>query len=72
MVEKKSAYRVAQIDDYVKHIFRDHNWEADHLANLETKGHGQVTIESVERADEWTAVKGYWDGSSGCGVDKEK
>ena len=25
MVEKKSAYRVAQTDDYVKHIFRDHN-----------------------------------------------
>ena len=30
--KRKIAYPVAQIDDYVKHIFREHNQEADNLA----------------------------------------
>ena len=34
----KIAYTVAQIDDYVKHIFKEHNLETDHLANLWTIG----------------------------------
>ena len=29
---------LGKIGDYVKHIFREHNQEADHLANLGTEG----------------------------------
>ena len=42
---KKIAYPVAQIDDYVKHIFREHNQEADHLANLGAEEQRKIMIE---------------------------
>ena len=30
---RKVAYPVRQVDDYVRHVLREHNQEADHLAN---------------------------------------
>ena len=56
---RKFWYPVAQIDDYVKHIFREHNQEADHLANLGTEGQKEVTIEGVKNTEDWKAVRGY-------------
>ena len=56
------AYPVGLIDDYGKHIFREHNQEAN------------ITTEGGRNTEEWKAVSGYWDGSkktdgrSGCGV----
>ena len=77
------AYPVAQTDDCVKHISREHSQDADHLANLGTKEQRKITIEKGDNSDTWKAVGGFWDGStktcgrSGCGVvikgvDKEK
>ena len=63
---------MGEIDDCKKHIFREHNQEADHLAHLGTEGKMKITIEGVKNTEKWKAVRGYWDGSkkidgrSGC------
>ena len=70
---RKVAHLVGMFADYAKHIFREHNQEADHLANLETEGQRKVTSESGGNTEEWKAVRGCWDGCqkedgrSGCG-----
>ena len=77
------ASPISKIDDCVKHIFREHNQEADHWANAGAKGQRKVIIDRKSDADKWKAVKGCWDGSckdngkSGCcvvkkGVDRER
>ena len=37
--KEKKAHPVAPIDDYMKHIFQEHNPEADHLAQRAEKVH---------------------------------
>ena len=55
------ANTVSKNDDYVKHIFREHN-----LTNVRV-------IDRTSNADTWKAVEGFFDGScrdngkSGCG-----
>ena len=61
-MEEKKAFPV-RTDDELKHIFREHNQVADHLANLVTEGHRKITIERVRNTEEWKAARGYWDGS---------
>ena len=81
--KRKIAYPVVQIDDNVKHIFREHNQEAEHLENLGAEGQRKITIEKGDSTENWKTVRGFWDGStktdvrSGCGVvikgvDKDK
>ena len=41
------------IDDYVRHIFREHNQEVDHVANLGTKEQHKITIEGVPKTKKW-------------------
>ena len=48
-------------DGYLQHTFREHNQEADHLANLRTEGKVKTT-EGVKHTEEWKAVRGCWDG----------
>ena len=43
--KKKSACPATQIDDYVRHIFREHNQESDHLANLGADGQSKIVVE---------------------------
>ena len=68
------AIPVTQIDDYVNHIFREHNQEADYLANLRAEERRKITVEKGNKTENWKAVRGFWDGSikidgsSGCGV----
>ena len=72
--KKKTANHISKIDDDVKHIFREHNQEADHWAIVGTEGQRQVVIDRENDADTWKAVERFWDGSckdnekSGCGV----
>ena len=54
---------ILEIDDYVKHVFREHNTEADHSANVGAEGQRKVVIDRKGNADTWKAVKGFWDGS---------
>ena len=44
VVKEKKTYLVGLIDDHVKHVFREYNQEADHLANLEVKGRGKSQL----------------------------
>ena len=44
----KIAHLISRIDDYVKHNFREHNQEADHLANLGAEGQRHIDIEKME------------------------
>ena len=37
--KRKIANPISKIDDYAKHIFQEHNQEADHWANLGAEGH---------------------------------
>ena len=62
--EKKVAFPESQIDDYVKHIFREHNQEADHLANLGAEGQRKVTVERGNNTENWKAVRGFCDDST--------
>ena len=42
--KRKIAFLVSQIDDYVKHIFREHDKEADHRANLGAGGQRKLNV----------------------------
>ena len=65
MVEKKDlATSISKIDDYVKHIFREYNQEADHWANLGAKGLRKVVNDKGKSTERWEAVRAFWDGSS--------
>ena len=66
----------------MKHIFREHNKEADHWANVGAGAKKEIVI-GKNNTEKWKAIKGFSDGSckengrSGCGVvvkgvDKEK
>ena len=56
---------ISNIDNFVKHIYREHNEEADHWADIGAQGRRKFDI---YRKD------GFWDGSfkddgrSGCGI----
>ena len=56
---RKVAYPVALVDDYVKHIFREHHQEADHLANLGAEE--QVIVEKGDNTEKWKAFGGFWE-----------
>ena len=54
---RKVAYPVRQVDDYVRHVLREHNQEADHLANLGAEGQRQITVEKGDSTENWMAVR---------------
>ena len=60
---RKIAYSISKIDDFVKHVFREHNREADFLANMGAKGQRKNVIDICRNPESWNAVKGFWDGS---------
>ena len=41
----------------VSHVLREHNEEADHLANLGAEGQRQITVEKGDSAENWMAVR---------------
>ena len=50
--------------DHVKQIFREHNQEADHWANLGPEGQRKVFVDRSSNSETWKAVKGFWDVSA--------
>ena len=72
--KRKIALPISKIDDHVKHIFREHNQEAEYWANLGAEGQGKIIIGNGNNTERRKAVRGFWDGSSkingksGCGV----
>ena len=74
---------ISNIDGFVQHVYREHNHEAGHWANIGAQGHRKIVLHRRNNSETWKAVKGFWDGSfkdngsSGCGVaikvvDREK
>ena len=72
--KRKIANPISKIDDFVKHVFREHNQEAEHWAHVECEGKRKIVIDTRDNSESWKAVKGFLDGSSedngksGCGV----
>ena len=56
---KEIANRTSKVDDYVKHVFREHNQEADHWANV---GGEKTVVDKGNNTERWKAVQGFWDG----------
>ena len=61
----------------MKHVYREHNQEADHWANSGAQGQRKIVLDTCDKCDNsetWKAVKGPWDGrikkqcKSVCGV----
>ena len=58
----------------MKHIFREHNQEADHWANMGAEGQNKIIVGKGKNTENWKAVRCFWDGStktygrSVCGV----
>ena len=42
---ERLSFSITQIDDYVKHIFREHGLEAECLANLGAEGRKKIIVE---------------------------
>ena len=51
------AYPFPNIGEYVKHIHREHNQEADHMANLGPERFLKVTVEDYGSLETWTEAK---------------
>ena len=83
MVEKEDGQSLLQkIDDYVKHIFREHN-EANHWANVGAEGQRKVVIDRKSNGDDMEGsqrilgwqLQGQWDKWVRCGhqwIDRER
>ena len=67
----------------MKHVYRDHNQEADHWADIGAQGRRKIDAYGKDAPTTWKAIRSFWDGSfkddgkSGCGigikgVDREK
>ena len=70
------AKPISNVDSSVNHVYRDHNQEADHWANLGAQGPRKIVIDRRDDPTTWKAVRGFWDGifkdngRSGCGIDQ--
>ena len=47
----------------MKHIFSEHNQEADHLASLGADETRKITVEEGGNRERWKAVREFWGGS---------
>ena len=52
---KKIAFRISKIGDYVMHVFREHDQDADHWANLGAEGQRKIVVDSECRPSHTTA-----------------
>ena len=74
MVEEEVAMPISNIDRIVKHVFVEHNQEADHWANIGAQGRRKTVIDKRDNSTTWKATRGFWEGSfkdksrSGCGI----
>ena len=63
MVEREGCQSDSKIDDIVKYVFREHNQEADHWANIGAQGQRKIPLDRRNNHEKWKVVKGYWHGS---------
>ena len=56
--KRKNTSPISKIDDFVKHVFREHNQEAVHWADVGSEGQKNV-IDTRDNSESWKAVKGF-------------
>ena len=61
--KEKIAKPISKIDFSVKHVYREHNQESDHWANIGAQGQRKIVLDRCDNSESWKAVKGHWDGS---------
>ena len=44
MVEERCSHTMSNIDNFMKHIYREHNQEADHWADIGAQGRRKIDI----------------------------
>ena len=77
------AAPISDIDNFLEHVNREHNQEADHSASTGAQGRRNTDIYRKDDPATWKAIRGVWDGcvkdigKSGCGIvikgmDREK
>ena len=64
VVETRVPYPVQTSGDHVRHIFGEHNEEADHMANLGAEGVPKFMVDGFKGMKAWRATRGYWDGDN--------
>ena len=70
--KRRAVTPISNIDNFVKHIYRKHNQEADRWAGIGAQGRRKIGRKDVPTT--WKAIRGFWDGSfkddgrSGCGI----
>ena len=55
----KIARPIPEFETYVMHIFREHNKEADHWANVGSGGKKEITVDKGSNSENWKVVKGF-------------
>ena len=81
--KRGAATPISNIDNFVKHIYRENNQESDHWAEIGAQGRRKIDIHGKDAPSIWKATRDFWDGRfkddgrSGCGivikrVDREK
>ena len=72
--KRGAATPVSNIDNLVKHVYREHDQEADLWADMGTQVRRKIDIHRKNVTTPWKAIRGFWDGSfkddgkSGCGI----
>ena len=72
--KRKVATPISNIDSFVKHVYREHNQEADHWANKGAQGRRKIVIDRRDDFTTWKGLRGFRDGSfkdngkSVCGI----
>ena len=72
--KRRVATPISNIDNFVKHVYREQNQEADHWADIGAQGRRKIDIYRKDDHQTWKAIRGFWDGSfkddgkSGCGI----
>ena len=59
--KRNIANPILKIDDFVKHVHREHKQEADHWANIGAQGQRKMVLDRCDNSETWKAVKGYLD-----------
>ena len=54
---------ISNIDNFVKRVYREHNQEADHWADIGAQGRRKIDIFWKNVTTTWKAIRGFWDGS---------
>ena len=61
--KEKIASPISKIDDFMEHVYREHNWEADHWTNTGAQRLRKIVLDRCDNSETWKAAKGYSVGS---------